>query len=304
MLPSKIRVPKETIPEVLPLFEQLIGGREQIERYDESIRQHGTTPRDPLFLEYCCLRNYLKDNNFKILWFQRATYHCYCLKYCIENSNVVDVDGTILDIPVIDYLADNFSSNESIAILNELGFVSQLPLDVDLVGLIVEIEKSSLDTPEKRPDILLRHGEVDIFIECKRTESKDNPSKDTIQEDVLNAATSQKFREEYYQGSNKHHVLQILLPHVVDYMTNSKMRALLQEANRRAIGIGDRSDYISSVVATYYTFQKFEGRRTTRFGPRFVETPSEDTGFRLGIQSPIKESIESNPVFDIAGVAE
>lgn len=304
MLPSKIRISEETISEILPLFERLIGGQEQIERYDESVKQHGTVPKDPLYLEYICLRNFMSNNNFKILWFQRATYHCYCLKYCIENSCVVDIDGQEMGIPVIKYLADNFSSDESIAIINELGFVSQLPLDADLVGLIVEVEKSDFDTPAKRPDILLRHGEIDIFIECKRTESKDNPGKDTIREDILKATTSQKFRNEFYQGDNKYHVLQILIPHVVNNMKNDEMRSLIQETNKRALAIGDRSDYISSIVTTYYTLQKYQEYKTTLFGPQFVETTSETTEFALGIQSPIKQSIESNPVFDISGVAE
>lgn len=301
---SSIAISDQQIRKILPLFKKLLGGQEQVERYDESVAKHQQYPRNALYIEYFTLRQYLDDQRFSILWFHRAQFHCNCLLYCIGNADVVDVDGTVLDISPIDYLSNNFSPENSIDILNELHFVSQLPLDLDLVGLIVEQEKSDFETPAKRPDILVREGGTDIFIECKRTMSKDNPSEEEIREDVLDTFTSSKFRDEFFQAENRHCVLQIMLPHAIDYMSNKEMREILAESNRRALGVGDRSEYLSSVVTTYYTFQKIEEKRTVLFGPQFVETTPREAEFQLGIRSDFRESFEDMPVFDVAGIAE
>lgn len=301
---SIVSISDEQIVEALPLFEQLLGGQEQVERYDASVADHRQFPKNALYREYLNLRRYLRDLNFEILWVHRARFHCSCLQYCIENAMVVDVDGTKLEIDPVDYLSTSFSPEDSIAILNELYFVSQLPLDVDVIGLIVEHEKSDRKSPTKRPDILVQDDESEIFVECKRTMSKDNPSSDQIQEDIRNTVTSKKFRDEFYSGKNKHCVLQVLLPHAITELTNSQMREIVAEANQRALQVGDRSEYISSVVSTYYTLQVIEEQRTTLFGPQFVETTPEESDFSLGIQSEFREAFESNPVFDIAGIAE
>ena len=294
----------ELIKAMLPHFETLLGGKENIENFDKSVKDHSVFPRNALYIEYWELRRYLQQGIARPLWLIRAGYHAQCLKYCIDKVSVVDVDGQELNIDTIDYIADTASPERSIDILSELEFASQLPLNVDSVGLIAEIEKSRMDSPKKRPDILLKHNGNTTFIECKRAESKDNPSRADIQDDIDKAATSGKFRDEFYQGENQNCILQILVPHTLDYITNEEMMALLEEANDRVLGKGDRSEYISSVVSAYYTLQLKREERRTLFGPVFVETTSPNSDFKLGIESPIQDTIQNEPVYDVEGIAE
>lgn len=58
------------------------------------------------------------------------------------------------------------------------------------------------------------------------------------------------------------------------------------------------------VVSTYYTLQLNREERTTLFGPVFVETTPPNSDFKLGIESPIQDTIQDEPVYDVKGIAE